>query len=293
MTEIMNKKPTVALVIGSGGLKCAAALGIFDKLEEENIGIDMVVGCSGGAIMGGFIVTGRSSEETVAMVNEMWDPRIVQQFRFKKILKMLFPRLFRFNESFGLTDDTMMVTQYEKAYGIDTTFSDTKIPFYCVATDIKNGDTVVISEGRVADAVRISSGVPILFEAIDYGGRALVDGGLSNPLPVDVAIKEGANIIIAVGFMKPKLPNVVSAGNFIAQMFSILTNQLLSLKMAFFNLAHYSEIIAIIPEFEEDIQLTEVHKIPLIIERGEQEAEKYIEYLKKLLASDFASKETQ
>ncbi len=144
----------------------------------------------------------------------------------------------------------------------------------------------MISEGKVVDAVRMSSGLPILYEAVEYKGKILVDGGLSNPLPVDVAIKEGANIIIAVGFRRPKLPNVVSVGNFISQMFNILTNELLTLKMAFFNLAHHSEIIIVIPEFEEDYKLTDTHKIPEIIALGEKETEKHIDYIKRLVISD-------
>jgi NTE family protein len=287
------KKPTVALVIGSGGLKCAAALGIFEALEKENIGIDMVVGCSGGAIMGGFIVTGRSSEETITLVNNMWNPKIVQQFKLKKFLKIIFPKHFGFNEGFGLTDDSLMIKQYEKAYGKNTTFSDTKIPFFCVATDLKTGEPIILSEGKIADAVRASSGFPLIFEAIEQNGMYLTDGGLSNPLPVDVAIKEGADIIIAVGFKTPQLLDVSSPGNFINQMFTILINELLSLKMAFYGLAHHSEIITIIPEFKESISLTDVHKIPEIIGFGEKETEKHIDYIKRLFASNYANRETE
>jgi NTE family protein len=286
MEKKETRKPTVALVIGSGGLKCTAALGVFDRLEKENIGIDMVVGCSGGAIIGGFIVTGRSSEETRDMVSRMWEPKIAQQFRVKKFLKLLFPKWMGFNESFGLTDDALMVRQYEKAYGEHTTFAETMIPFFCVGTDINTGEPVVISNGRLVKAIRISSGIPVLWEAVEHEGRLLTDGGLSNPLPVDVAIKEGAKIIIAVGFKNPKLPNVVGVGNFIAQMFNILTSELLALKMGFFGLAHHSEIVMIIPEFEGEIKLTDVHKIPEIILQGEKETAKHIKYIRQLIESD-------
>lgn len=287
MNREHSMKPKVALVIGSGGLKCAAALGIFNALEKAHIDIDMVVGCSGGAIMGGFIVTGRSSDETIHLVKTMWDPKIVVQFRLRHILKALFPKLLGFDEGFGLTDDILMVRQYEKAYGMDTTFADTKIPFRCVTTDIKTGDSVVISDGRIADAVRISSGVPPLFNAVYRNGKYLADGGLSNPLPADVAIKEGANIIVAVGFQTPHLPNLSSPGNFGSQMFTILKNELLTLKMAFYGLAHHSEIVLVIPEFDQDYKLTDAHRIPEIIARGEAETEKHIRYLKRLIASDF------
>lgn len=290
MSESVAAKPTVALVIGSGGLKCAAALGIFDKLEKENIGIDMVVGCSGGAIMGGFIATGHSSEETIQKTLRLWTPEIVTQFRLSKLIKALFPKLLGFNERFGVTSDHVMVEGYWECYGKETTFQDTKIPFYCVATDITNGESVVISEGKIVDAVRMSSGIPVLYEAVEYKGKILVDGGLSNPLPVDVAIKEGADIIIAIGFNTPKLPDVSSPGNFIGQMFTILKNELIALQMAFYGLAHHSEIIIVIPEFEEDYKLTDTHKIPEIIALGAKETEKHIDYIKRLIAFDIANR---
>ena len=293
MIENEIKKPTVALVIGSGGLKCAAALGIFEALEKENIGIDMVVGCSGGAIMGGFIATGHSAEETIQKTIRLWTPEIVTQFRLRKIIKALFPKLLGFNEQFGVTSDHVMVEGYWECYGKETTFEDTKIPFYCVGTDITNGKPVVISEGSIVDAVRISSGIPVLFEAVKYKGKILVDGGLSNPLPVDVAIKEGADIIIAVGFITPKLRSVSSPGKFINQMFTILINELLKLQMAFYSLAHHSEIILIIPEYKEDFQLTDTKRIPEIVALGEKETEKHIDYIKRLFASDYGNRETE
>jgi len=281
------RKPKVALVIGSGGLKCAAALGIFDALEKENIGIDMVVGCSGGAIIGGFIATGHSSEEATQKVLRLWTPENVTQIRLNKLIRVLFPKLLGFNERFGLTSDRVMRESYWECYGKETTFQDAKIPFFCVATDISSGEPVVISEGSIVDAVRISSGVPVLFEAVEYKGKILVDGGISNPLPVDVAIKEGADIIVAVGFKIPKLPDVSSPGNFIGQMFAILKNELLSLRMAFYGLAHHSEIVLVIPEFESEYKLTDTHKIPEIIAYGERETEKHIGYIKRLIASNF------
>ncbi len=145
----------------------------------------------------------------------------------------------------------------------------------------------MISEGSIVDAIRISSGIPVLYEAVEYKGKFLVDGGLSNPLPVDVAIKEGADIIVAVGFKSPLQPEISSPGSFISQMTSILGSELLSLKMAFYGLAHHSEIVMVIPEFEEEIKLTDTHKIPEIIALGEKETEKHIGYLKRLLESGF------
>ena len=110
-------------------------------------------------------------------------------------------------------------------------------------------------------------------------------GGDIDSYTIDLNIKEGADIIIAVGFINPKLPNVSSPGNFINQMFTILINELLKLKMAFYSLAHHSEIIMIIPEFKEDIQLTETNRIPEIVALGEEETKKHIDYIKRLIDS--------
>jgi len=283
MTERDMTKPKVALVIGSGGLKSAEALGVFEKLEEENIGVDMVVGCSGGAVIGALIVTGHSYEESIDKVKRMWDPDLFKQFRLRNILKIFFPRLMGFNERFGVIGGRMFVDQFRKGFGEKTTFKDTIIPFYCVATNIKNGEPVVISRGSVPEAIRMSSGFPVLFEAWEHEDLSLSDGGLSNPLPVDVAIREGADIIIAVGSQLQRLPNLTSVGSFIGQTFSILTNELLSLQMGFYSLAHRSELVMIVPEFEEDIKLGDVHKVPMIIQKGREEIQKHISYIRRLM----------
>jgi NTE family protein len=144
---------------------------------------------------------------------------------------------------------------------------------------------VVISEGEVAKAIRISSGIPIIFKPVEWNGKLLIDGELSNPLPVDLAIQEGAEIIIAVGFETPLLPSVSSPGNFARQMFYILVNQLLYKQYAFYNLTHHSEIIPIVPEFKDDISISDVNSVPFIIEQGKKETLKQVEYLKQMLAS--------
>ena len=113
----------------------------------------------------------------------------------------------------------------------------------------------------------------------------MIDGGLSNPLPVDVAIQEGADIIIAIGFETPLLRSVSSPAGFASQMFSILVNQLLYKKYAFYNLAYHSEIISIVPHFEENVPLNDVDSVPLVIKQGRDETMKHMAYLKQALAS--------
>jgi len=277
--------PRVALVIGSGGLKCAASIGIVQVLEEESINVDLVVGCSGGAVFGTGVALGYPSEKIMELCAQTWAADTAKKKNISSILKIISPKIFGFDDHIGIFDDRTMAKNLERAIGQNRTFEDTKIPFYCVATDFYTGEPVVISKGRLAKATRISSGIPIIFTPVEWEDKLLIDGGLSNPLPIDVAIQQGADIIIAVGFQTPLLSSVTSPGNYAMQMFNILVNQLLYKKFAFYNLAYHSEIIAIIPEFEEEIKINDISKIPYIIDQGKREAQKHITFLKQVISS--------
>jgi len=278
-----QKTKKIGLVIGSGGLKCAAVIGIMKVLEENNITPDLVVGCSGGTIFGASIALGRSSEKTAETRTQTWTKDVTKKTDYKSIAKILFSKIVGFDDQIGLIDDTIMVKNIERAFGVSTTFRETDIPFFCVATDFISGEAVVLKEGNLVRALRASSAIPMVFKPVELNGRLLIDGGLSNPLPVDVAIQQGADIIIAVGFESSIRSTVSTFGQYAMQMFNIMTNQLLSTLLGYYNLAHHSEIILIIPELNKSIKVNDVDKVPFIVEQGEKEAKKHINYLKKLL----------
>lgn len=282
----MTKRHRLGLVIGSGGLKCVAAIGVMQVLEEEGISLDMVVGCSGGAVFGAAIAMGFSSDKLDKAREQGWTRDVSKKLDFRSLARIVLPGAYGFDDGIGIFDDKVMVGNLESVLGADSTFADTQIPFRCLATDFHTGDQVVISEGRLAEAVRISSGIPIIFKPMERDGRLLIDGGLSNPLPIDVAIQEGADIIIAVGFETPMVESVSSPANFAAQMFNILVNQLLYKKFAFYNLAYHSEIITIVPHFEEGIGLNDVGSVPFIIEQGRMETMKHLAQLKQALLGE-------
>jgi len=281
----MTNQPRLGLVIGSGGLKCVAVLGVLQVLEEKNIPLDMVIGCSGGAVFGGLMALGYSADEIADVNDRMWTSGTTQKLNFRSLAKIAFPQIAGFDDEVGILDDRALSDGLMEIYGPETTFADTRIPFHCVATDFHTGEPVVMSDGNIARAVRASAGIPILFKPVERRGRWLIDGGLSNPLPVDVAIQQGADIIIAVGFETPLVESVSSPANFASQMFNILVNQLLYRKFAFYNLAYHSEIIAIVPHFEKKIRLNDTESTPFIIEQGRNETLKHLSQLKQALAS--------
>ncbi len=274
----------VSLVIGSGGVKCASAIGLHRRLIAEGVRIDRVVGCSGGAIYAAAIALGQDAESSARMTSALWTREVTARPARRSLLQLLFPRLFGFSERFGLRDDSLIRERLQIAFG-DRTFDDCVTPLHIAATDFANGEQVVISEGRIADAVRASIAIPFAFAPYPVNGRLCVDGFLSDPVPVGVAIREGAEVIVAMGFESPYQERVTSGARFAFQVSSIMTNNLLKASFAFHGLAHHSEVIAIVPRFSQRIRLFDTDKIPLLIEEGDAAMREQLPYLRRLLAS--------
>ena len=276
-------KPRVALVIGSGSVKCAAALGLMKILERENIAVNLVVGCSGGAIYAALVALGWPVQKAIDTTLRMWTRDVSAKRSSKAILQLAFPGLFKFDESFGLIDDRLLNRRLREGFD-GATFAQTRIPLFVTATDLYNGEQVVMSEGTVAEAVRASISIPFIFPPYKLNGRFLVDGYQSDPLPIGVAIKEGADIIIALGFESPYQERVTSLMRYNFQISSVTSNNLLKTNFAFHNLAHHSEIIPILPEFKHRIKLFDTDKLPYVIDEGERAAEGQLPYIKALLS---------
>ncbi len=280
-----NNGKRLALVVGSGGVKCAAALGLWKVLAREGIDVDMFVGCSGGSMYATAMALNYDLDDAIEMTLSLWDRRITEKRDWLSILRAIMPGLFRFNARFGMIDDKRLWDVIHTVLG-DKTFADTHKPLKIVATDIHNGEQVDLSEGKLSDAIRASICIPYIWPAWPVGERLLVDGSLSNPMPVDVAIKERMDVILAMGFESPYPKSIKSLSRFAFQLHSVMTNNLLKAHFGFHSLAHHSEIIHILPEFDRPIKLFSTDQIPYVIEQGEQAAEAQIPYLHRLLESE-------
>ncbi len=274
----------VALVVGSGGLKCVAAIGLWRVLAREGIEVDLAVGCSGGSIYASMITLGWSVEQAIETSLELWRDR----FRRRKrgaLLKIALPRLFGCDRSYALIDDRSVNEAVLEAFG-DRRIEDASSPLYIVATDFTTGERVVLSRGLVRDAIRASIAIPLLLSSWEIDGRCLVDGGASDPLPVDVAIRESAEVILAMGFENPYLTELDSPGKLFMQTSTMMMNNLLRSTFAFYSLAHHAEVIPIMPSFECRVGLGDTHLIPYLIEEGERAAEREMPYLRRLLSAE-------
>ena len=276
----MSAQKRISLVIGSGGIKCAAAAGLWRVLQEEGIAVDDVVGCSGGSLYAALIANQVDVKDMEEWSKTLWTSDIMHGYT--ENLKASKDGSLRFNERSGLVDDSVLNKKLQDIYG-EWKFSDLKLPFKVVATDLLSGGKVILSEDNVFDAVRASSAIPIIFPPWEVNGRLLIDGAASDPLPIDVAIQDGADIIIAMGFTLDYRARFRSMTAVQEQKNSIYMNNILNATYAFYNLAHHAEIFPVIPEFESTVSMFDVDKIPSVIEQGEQAARKQLPHIRRLL----------
>jgi NTE family protein len=280
LASAARARPRVALVVGSGGVKCAAAVGMWKVLQREGIRPDMVVGCSGGSIYMAGMALGRNADEAESYSHDMWTG-LFKRIHYPSLLRSLLPRRLGFSERIGLVDDTAVGANLAKLFG-GKTFADTRIPLHIAATDLHSGEKVALSAGSIVDAVRASIAMPLLLRPWPVDGRLLIDGGVSDPLPIGLAIREGAEIILAMGFARPPLKRIDSLLGMGNQSMSIAIDNLLHSTYAFYSAVHHAEIVPIMPAFDRPIEVGDAHLIPYIIEQGERATLMALPYLRQL-----------
>lgn len=263
--------PRIALVLGSGGIKCIASIGLLKVLAREHIMPDIIVGSSGGSLFGAVFAAGEDPAEIEHLVLKMWQKKEFRDIKYLDILKMFFPKIFRFNESFGLIRGNR-IENILRAYFQEMTFAQTRIPLQLVATDFFTGEEVVLEQGSIAEAIRASIGIPVIFQPKKIAGRTLIDGAVSNPLPINVAIRYGADVIIGMGFESPTYAALDSPIKMLLQLTSISNNNLMIANHAMHQMAHHYEIIMVYPQFPGEFRLLEIERIPELIKLGEEEA---------------------
>ncbi|NIS74378.1 MAG: patatin [Deltaproteobacteria bacterium] len=170
--------------MGSGAARGFASIGVLKALREMGVNPDFIAGTSMGALVGAFAATGK-----LEMLEE-----VVFESDWKEIVgffsDIVFPRD-------GLIDGKRVESFIQK-YTQDMLIEETDIPFRAVSTDIVTGEEVVLSEGKLMEAVRASISIPGIFTPVKKDGRFLVDGALVNPVPVTVVREMGADVVIAV-----------------------------------------------------------------------------------------------
>ena len=204
----MSKR--VALVLGSGGARGYAHIGVIEELEARGYEIACIAGCSMGAVVGGIYAAGKLDEY------RSW----IESLDYLDLLRLVDPSFslgaIRGEKVFGRIRDMVGKTRIE----------DLPIPFTAVATDLTNQQEIWFQEGSLELAMRASAAIPSLFTPVMQGNRMLVDGGLLNPLPIVPVVSAHCDIIIAVNLnannhKQYPLPEIERPGRFDSLMTSI------------------------------------------------------------------------
>lgn len=208
-------RPKVCVALSGGGAKGIAHIGVLRVLEELNIPIDCITGTSMGAIVGGLYASGLGVDELEKAVLAIdWADALEDRPRREDLSyrRKEEDRLYLADLEFGLVDGRFRAPGGLRAgqklvfilrsltlpvSGVRD-FDRLPIPFRAVATDAATGDMVVLGQGDLVWALRASMAIPGVFSPVELDGRILVDGGVSNNIPVDVARALGADVVIAV-----------------------------------------------------------------------------------------------
>jgi len=179
----MVKKMKIGIALGSGGAKGLAHIGVMEILQKYGIQVDIIAGTSMGAIIGGLIALGYKPAELEVRAN-------MQGAESKNEL------MKRSINSRALYSTEYIHSRLFKMYG-DKIFSDLKIPFYALATDLIKGEKVVFNSGKLINAVEASSRIPLYYPPKKIGKMVLVDGAVTCPVPTGV-LKGKCDFIISV-----------------------------------------------------------------------------------------------
>ena len=189
------REPRIALSLGGGAARGFAHAGVIRVLEEEKIPISMVVGTSAGSLIGALYAAGAEPLDL-----EWTAYKLEKEDVFDFTLLTAWKGTLQGEKLEKFVNDNCRVKNIE----------ETRIPLFIVATDLTTGEKIVLDSGSIGRAVRASSAIPGVFQPVKIGDRTLVDGGVVDPVPSDVAREKGADIVIAVDIGRDVAPDTPS-----------------------------------------------------------------------------------
>jgi NTE family protein len=290
------KRPRIGLVLSGGGARGLAHVGVLKLLERERVPVDVIVGTSMGAIIGGLYAGGMSATR---LENELLAVEWDRVFATRVSREQLSQR--RKEEDFdvspvveiGLHEGELrvplgalsgrgletMLRRYTLPVRAIHAFDDLPIPFRALATDMETGKPVILAHGDLALALRSSMSVPGVFAPTEVHNQLLGDGGLVDNLPVGVARAMGVDLVIAVNVGTPLAgrDSLSSVGGLTAQMINILTEQNVQRSLASLK----PDDVLIVPALGE-LTSSDFNQTRELIHRGEAGAEGLLDRLQAL-----------
>jgi NTE family protein len=273
--------PHLALVLGSGGVRSIAALGISEALGQAGMRPDLIVGCSSGALFGACIAMGMTGEQGLAAATRLWSAELTQQKRWSAYIELVAPKWMRFDAGFSLRDARLIRERVETAFG-DARLEELPIPMRVVTTLAATGESRVLSHGRVSDAVRASMALPLIFPSVEIDGQRLSDGVISDPLPVAAA--RDADAVVTLGFKGAMPRRIDRASRLVAQVTTAMINNLQQARVDAAREAG-QRMLHIELEVDRRIGLWDTAAMPRIFEAGRRAAIDQLPMIRTMLNS--------
>jgi len=300
-----SERPKIGLVLSGGGARGFAHIGVLKVLEQNNVPIDYIVGTSMGSIIGGLYAIGLTPEEIEHGVKGIaWD-KVFNDFAYReyKTFRRKTDDFDFFNihrvgissNGFQLSPGLIEGQQIELAldrlaypgFHIQD-YDQLRIPYRAVATNIENGDAFVIKEGNIARAMRASMSIPGALPAITIDDTLLVDGGIGDNIPINVAREMGADIVIVIDISAPlaSKDEIKSTLDITGQLTTIMTRRIANRQLETLT----EKDLLIIPG-EPDISSSDFIRYPELITEGERSAQQHLEAIRRLSLSQEAYSE--
>jgi len=230
---------TLGLALGGGGARGLAHLGVLIGLEQADVPIGCIVGTSMGAAMGAVKAVGADLERVaqILLSLDLNDLLQVSDSAARELQKLIGRSMMEYVRGSDWRDeeaqphDLARLCELFHLLTAGKRFSDTDLPFAAVAADLETGDPVILREGPLSDAIVASTSVPGIFSPVSIDGRFLIDGGVVDKLPVDVAIDMGAQAVLAVDTGVPMTRTITTCLDAVMQGQRVTSRRLTDLQL--------------------------------------------------------------
>jgi len=268
-----KRKPKVGVVVGSGGMKSLSSIALFEFLDEAQIDVDLLIGCSGGS---GFIASWACGNDAHTMREQafkFWgNKKLLTRTDYRSLLSIAGLPFGRFDKSCGLLKPDLALKAYEEMYG-DRRIEDLPIRTMLQTTDVLSGEPVMLTRGLLREAVYASGALFPLLPPLCIDGRWLMDGIYSSPLPVLEAVNNEMDVVIAMTYEERTTAESKGFVSYFMRCHGYSHHWLQRNQTALSVEMHHHEIVFINVVFDKYISLRSTRRIPEILERGKDAVE--------------------
>jgi len=274
----LRERRKIGLVLGGGGARGFAHLGVLIALEEHNVPVDMIVGTSMGAAMGASKALGMDLNKLARLLSHLDLNELLQvsDNTMREVQRAIARGMVEYVRGTSWRKETTpenLARMYElfSLLTAKKSFSDVQIPFAVVAADVESGERVVLKEGKLYQAVTASAAVPGIFAPVDHAGRYLIDGGVVEKVPAEVAIEMGADIVIAVDTGAQLARHVDSSFDVLFQSQRITSQELTAVQLERARKRLDGRLVLLQPDVAS-ITLFAFERLPEAVQAGKEEA---------------------